>query len=590
MKDAADKTRAPGSAPPPRKDLTEKRLLTITAAVQRLESQVAALVRNELIDEDLVTPSQRLLQRRFGLHSQFGEDGIVLALHAMMEPGSRRFVEIGSGPNGGNSGALAAELGWHGLMIDASDAEVAQARELNPATVTSAAAFITAENVNDVLRSHGFEGPIDQLGIDIDGNDYWIWAALEAVEPRLVVVEYNSAFGPDHAVTVPYDPAFTRPAERGVNGAYYGASLRAFCDLAATRGYRLVAVEPTGANAFFLREGLLPELPGLDAAQAYRSMPKHRPVMRQGDVVVALEAAGRRLVTPGASGPPDAHRRAAVLARRQLFLGLREHTPLAGADTDVGRFVFSTHDETVGQLLFSKGGRIEFAVLRRALGVLEGEGRSDRQTLLDVGANIGTTTVAALTTHGFERVVAFEPEPENCRLLAANAALNDVLERVIVRRVAVSDREHEIELAIDPANSGGHEILAPGGTLIGGGAPAGRIAVPAVRLDDELRRVGVDAADVSLLWLDVQGHEPAVLAGAQRLLATGVPVVAEVVLDRAAGDDGERLVEQLAPHYTRFLDLRGPKDRGPGPLADIWGVTGSADPPARPFTDILFLP
>ncbi len=284
-----------------RDDVLDSRLRQFDRRLARLETQVASVVRHLMIPAGLAAPERRLVDARFGLHSQFEEDGITLALQVAIGPLTRRFVELGCGPNGGNSGVLAAELGWSGLMVDASEHNVATACALNPARVHGAAHWVTAESVNDLLRGAGFEGPIDQLGIDLDGNDWWIWSALDAVDPRVVVVEYNSSFGPELRVSVPYDPEFRRPAARGVPRMYFGASLGSFVDLGAERGYRLVAVEPRGANAFFVQEGLAPELPTCSPADAFRSHERHREFMP--GIVERLEAAGLPLVsTSGGRG------------------------------------------------------------------------------------------------------------------------------------------------------------------------------------------------------------------------------------------------------------------------------------------------
>jgi hypothetical protein len=56
-------------------------------------------------------------------------------------------------------------------------------------------------------------------------------------------------------VTVPYRPDFS--AGFGPSGPdYAGASLAAWDKLAAEKGYRLVGIEPSGVNAFFIRNGL----------------------------------------------------------------------------------------------------------------------------------------------------------------------------------------------------------------------------------------------------------------------------------------------------------------------------------------------
>jgi hypothetical protein len=110
---------------------------------------------------------------------------------------------------------------------------------------------------------NGFEGEIDFLSLDIDGVDYWIYKAIDSLQPRVLVVEYNHLWGPERSVTVPYRPDFR--ATFGPHGAdYAGASLNAFVKLTRERGLRLVGCQAYGTNAFFVRKGLgddlLPEV------------------------------------------------------------------------------------------------------------------------------------------------------------------------------------------------------------------------------------------------------------------------------------------------------------------------------------------
>jgi len=585
-----------------RKELAEARELNgrlrqLERRLGRLEMQLSGLVRNLMVPEQLVDPHRRLVGGRFALRSQFEEDGITLALHQAIGPTTRRFVELGCGSNGGNSGVLAAELGWAGLMIDQDTALAATASALNPALVRGVAHWVTVESVNGLLRGEGFEGPIDHLGIDLDGNDYWIWAALEAVDPRIVVIEFNSSFGPERRVTVPYDPEFRRPPERDVQRLYFGASLQALVDLGVERGYRLVAVEPHGANAFFVKEELAPMLPTCDPIEAFRSYERYRPYMHGGDVVSQLKAAGLTLVK---TSPP---RRVAARpapertpTRDEVFASIAEHAPLVGVSTKAGQFVVSTHDRTVSRILFVKQSRREMVALRRALDVLALQGRHERRMLLDVGANIGTTTVAALMNHGFERAIAFEPEPENVRLLTANLALNGLADRVTVRPVAVSDAEGPLPFLLHPSNSGGHEVPRDAGQPFEGalhdGVEIERTEVPAVTLDDDLRRLGVDGQHVGLLWLAVRGHETSVLRGGRHLLAGGVPVVTEFhpqMLRNAGGLDA--FLDAVTPRFPRYVDLRAPDSTEPVPITALRARADGLGEAGHPtFTDLLLLP
>ncbi|MBT6440189.1 MAG: hypothetical protein HOK72_10850 [Flavobacteriales bacterium] len=109
-------------------------------------------------------------------------------------------------------------------------------------------------------------GTIDLMSLDIDGNDYWIWKALNIVKPRVVIAEYNCLWGPDKSVTIPYEPKFIAP--RNPNPLipihsvdYCGASLLAFKKLAEAKGYRLVGINKHGYNAFFVLDELCKNLP-----------------------------------------------------------------------------------------------------------------------------------------------------------------------------------------------------------------------------------------------------------------------------------------------------------------------------------------
>ncbi|MDX6504515.1 MAG: hypothetical protein QOE29_1640, partial [Gaiellaceae bacterium] len=140
----------------------------------------------------------------FRVFSQFDEDGVLLFLLASGGLETRRFVDIGAGDGvwASNCANVALNLGFHGLFVEARSVEVERgrafyashpdSRERPPVFVQS---FVTREAIDDLVRGAGFEGEIDLLSIDIDGNDYWIWEALTVVSPRLVVVEAHTELG-----------------------------------------------------------------------------------------------------------------------------------------------------------------------------------------------------------------------------------------------------------------------------------------------------------------------------------------------------------------------------------------------------------
>jgi len=229
--------------------------------------QMNAMMRALQLSRMPLPPPHDLLARRFRIYSQNEEDGIILALLEHAGVTDRRFVEIGSGMSGGNSALLAYECGWSGLMIEIEqrkiDSLLVNFRH-NPGVVGVAAA-VSPANINDILRARGFTGEIDLLSLDIDSYDYWVLEALTVVSPRVLIVEYNARLGPDRALTIPKDCALD-----DIPGPLRGASLAAIEKLARRKGYRLVVCDPTGTNAFFLRDDVAPDLAAMSVADAYR--------------------------------------------------------------------------------------------------------------------------------------------------------------------------------------------------------------------------------------------------------------------------------------------------------------------------------
>jgi hypothetical protein len=101
------------------------------------------------------------------------------------------------------------------------------------------------------VSRHGVSGEIDLLSLDMDGVDYWIWKALTVVSPRVVILEFNAAWGPQRSVAIPYESDFRIDYSRVP--LYCGASLPAFVNLGKQKGYRFVGAERSGINAVFLR-------------------------------------------------------------------------------------------------------------------------------------------------------------------------------------------------------------------------------------------------------------------------------------------------------------------------------------------------
>lgn len=209
----------------------------------------------------------RLQDVEFSRFSQSGEDGILLFIFAIIGMGNRRAIEI-SAADGieCNSANLVVNHGWTALLFEANAALVAKGRAFYSRHRATriwppqfVEAWVSAENVNALIESNGFAGEVDLLSLDIDGMDFWVWKALSACNPRVVVIEYQTAWGPVERKVVPYEESF-RLKESAAGPIYAaGASLNALVKLARDKGYTLVGVQKFGFNAFFVRNDLLGE-------------------------------------------------------------------------------------------------------------------------------------------------------------------------------------------------------------------------------------------------------------------------------------------------------------------------------------------
>jgi FkbM family methyltransferase len=255
-------------------------------------------------------------------------------------------------------------------------------------------------------------------------------------------------------------------------------------------------------------------------------------------------------------------------------------TSHVAVDSDGLTFLVPTAERAMGKF-FARGWRKEMPVLVAALAHLEAAGvEVVRTTFVDVGANIGTTTLAALRA-GFQSVLACEPDPNNARLLRTNVALNGAEDAVRVLEVAISDRTGVARLGPVPGHLTKSRLLGAADEP-SSGVP---IEVATVSLDQLVRDGTIGADSVGFMWVDVEGHEGQVLSGAQTLIGRRVPLVIELnpkLLRRGGGI--EALPGLLARDYTHLLDLSHPESAFV-PVAAIEKLLEDYSP--RSITDLL---
>jgi hypothetical protein len=231
--------------------LREIRVQAIGSRLSNVEDQILR-VRQQLrylslrnMTSPILSDPRDLTPFEMSFLSQNGEDGVLVEILRRIDVSTGSFVEIGASHAEANCLFLADVLGWPGWFVDADAVEVSllKRKYAGNRSVRIVEAFVDRDNINDVLGQAGATGEIDVFSLDIDGNDYWVWQALEVISPRVVVVEYNSAFDQNVPTTQIYEPAATWDGTDA-----FGSSREALRELGNRKHYRLVHADVAGVN------------------------------------------------------------------------------------------------------------------------------------------------------------------------------------------------------------------------------------------------------------------------------------------------------------------------------------------------------
>jgi hypothetical protein len=165
--------------------------------------------------------------------TQFGEDGMLEHVFELIGEGGRFCVEFGAadGLSCSNTKRL-RDLGWNSVLIESDPTLFALLKKEENLNTRVVQRVVTAKNVNNLFNNK----PIDFISIDVDGGDYDIFEAIDG-KPRVVCIEYNATVPPHLSLR-----------QSGFGG--FGASAKAICDLAESKGYGLVGL--TKGNLIFV--------------------------------------------------------------------------------------------------------------------------------------------------------------------------------------------------------------------------------------------------------------------------------------------------------------------------------------------------
>ncbi len=193
-------------------------------------------------------------------------------------------------------------------------------------------------------------------------------------------------------------------------------------------------------------------------------------------------------------------------------------------------------------------------------------------TYLDIGANIGMTTIPIARQNQQVRCYAFEPEPVNYGNLVRNIAENCPGSRVQTFQLALHEREEVLPFEIADGNLGDHRLhfetrLAAKQDEIGRKI----INVRCARLDD----LPIELQGPVFAKIDTQGAEPYVVAGGRRTLAQADALLIEWSPYHMArlGGDPQVVLRFLEEHFDHGAieptDAKAGQRGESGPMKEI---------------------
>ena len=193
-----------------------------------------------------------LLDYQQNIHSQTGEDGIISKVLELIPENDKWCVEFGAwdGLYLTNTRNLIDSKGYSAVLIEADKTKFLELKNNysqndRVTTLNKLVGFTEKDNLDQILESTTIPYDFDLLSIDIDGNDYHTWKAVEKYRPKVVVIEFNP--------TIPTQIQFIQPADPSIN---QGSSLLSLVELGKAKGYELVSV--LEFNAFFVRKEFYP--------------------------------------------------------------------------------------------------------------------------------------------------------------------------------------------------------------------------------------------------------------------------------------------------------------------------------------------
>lgn len=245
--------------------------------------------------------------------------------------------------------------------------------------------------------------------------------------------------------------------------------------------------------------------------------------------------------------------------RRAYFDTLDPNRQFSVSTHGSEKYVVLNSDKAISRALFIKGS-FDFDKVEKVISVMSAVNKVFKlETLIDVGANIGTVCIPAVKRGLAANAIAIEPEPLNYRVLVANIFLNDLADKIKTYNLALGSKDNQtLELELSEGHSGDHRIHVANET---GTASSGKItSVKSETFDSVVPAVDRNSC---MIWMDTQGYEGIILQGAQNIIRVQVPMVVEFWPEGMKRLRSYPALKEAMLNYSEYYDL---SDEHPRPV------------------------
>ena len=258
--------------------------------------------------------------------------------------------------------------------------------------------------------------------------------------------------------------------------------------------------------------------------------------------------------------------------RSAIYYTTEKNEILFSNNKDI-KYLLGSSDWISKKLFIDKS--FDYRILTKAIKLL-GK-KNSKLTLINIGAHIGSTAIPAIKKNNFKNLIAFEPTKRNFRLLKANIFLNEIDDRVQAYNLAISNKKANLHLGTTKGNTGGNRILR--------NKQKNTEIVKSDILDNYTYNLNKNN---SLIFMDVEGHEPNIFLGAKKTIKKKIPIVFEFypsLLDKS----WIKNYDLVFKNYRFFYNLHGKNRKEKFNKENLIALFNKVNSMKKKYTDLMIV-